>query len=183
MSLYYSSLNKKMAAQADDRAYEQEASERQIEAQQKLKIEKKLKTINESILTKLIQKVDQQKMNDNMQERIDFKNVQNDSTIDGVSFDDNIITVESFRKVLFDDRDLQQAAAKLAAVMRVKNKFLTNKRFDANKFITSLNVSGIKQGAVNNILHEAGYIKFDEEEASKPRRKGRQKKTKSDSSE
>lgn len=183
MSLYYSSLNKKMAAQNESRAYEQEAAERQLEAQRKLKLENKLKSINESILSKIIQKVDQQKSDDAQEEKIDFKNVLLESSIDELPFDNNIVTVESFRNALANENKFLQAVSKVAASMRVKNKFLTNKKFDPKKFITSLNVNGIRQGTINNLLYEAGFeiVKPPIEEAKpEPKRRGRQKKAKSE---
>lgn len=183
MSLYYSSLNKKMATQNESRAYEREAAERQIETQRKLKLENKLKTINDSILSKLIQKVEQAKSDDLQEEKIDFKNVLLESSIDELPFDNNIVTVESFKKALANENKFLQAVSKVAASMRVKNKFLTNKKFDPKKFITSLNVNGIRQGTINNLLYEAGFeiVKPIIEEAKpEPKRKGRQKKAKTE---
>lgn len=179
MSLYYSSLDKKMRAQADDRAYEQEASGRQIEAQKKLKLEKKLKTINDSILTKLIQKVDEQKSNNEVrEERIDFKNVVLDSTVDNLPFDENIVTIESFRNALANETDFLPALARVATAMRVKGKFITNRKFDPKKFLTALNANGFKQGSINNILEDAD-IKINKPIIEKRRGRPPTKKVKS----
>lgn len=184
MSLYYSPLDKKMRVQADDRAYEQEASEKQIEAQKKLKLEKKLKTINESILSRLIEKVDQAKSDSVREEKVDFKNILLESTVDDLPFDENIVTTESFRKALANELDFLPALSKVAVLMRVKNKFLTNRKFDAKKFITALNMNGFKQGSINNILEDAG-IKvnrpiIEEEPKRRPKRRGRPKKAKTE---
>lgn len=183
MSLYYSSLNKKMAAQNESRAYEREAAERQIETQRKLKLENKLKSINDSILSRLIEKVDQAKSDSVREEKVDFKNILLESTVDDLPFDENIVTVESFRKALANEFDFLPAVSKVAASMRVKNKFITNRKFDAKKFITALNMNGFKQGSINNILEDAG-IKVNrpiiEEAKPEPKRRGRQKKAKSE---
>lgn len=183
MSLYYSSLNKKMTAQNETRAYEQEAAERQLEAQRKQRLEKKLKSINESILSKLIQKVDQAKSDTVREERVDFKNILLESTVDDLPFDENIVSVESFRKALADETEFLKAVTKVASLMRVKNKFIKNRKFDAKKFITALNMNGFKQGSINNLLEDAG-IKVNkpiiEEAKPEPKRRGRPKKAKSE---
>ncbi len=163
MSLFYSSLDKKMKSQKKENDYFQEASDKQVQAQKNLILTNKIRAMNEDIIARIVQRVDENKeeAKEVVENRIDFKNITNESIVPNLPFDDNVITVESFTEAVDNPIMVPTAVEKVAVAMRVKSKFINpqNKKFDGKRFIAVLNANGIKQGSINNFLHSTGFLK------------------------
>jgi hypothetical protein len=163
MSLFYSSLDKKMKSQRKENDYFQEASDKQVQAQKNLILTKKIRAMNEDIIARIVQRVDEnkEKAKEVVENRFDFKNITNESIVPNLPFDDNIITTESFAEAVDNPILVSAALEKVAVAMRVKSKFTNpqNKKFDGKRFLAVLNANGIKQGSINNFLHSTGFLK------------------------
>lgn len=161
MSLFYSSLDKKMKSQRKENDSFQEATDKQVQAQKNLILTNRLKAMNEDIIARIVQRVDENKEDARQteeEEKIAFKNITNESVHPALPFDNNIVTKEGIMKILYNPDDFLKAVEKVAAIMRVKGKFTDRrKKFNATEFITKMNANGIKQGTVNNLIFQGDF--------------------------